>query len=313
MQGHINNMLSIPDAEIVAMCDNDPKRIGGTKTRWPKLANLPEFDDYRKMLKRVEMDATIIATPHTLHFQELMDSMAKGLHVLCEKPMTCTIAHAKKVVETAKKTKKVITLSYQRHYQGQFRFIKKLIAEKTMGEIEFVQALQCQEWKKGTKGSWRQDPKLSGGGQINDSGSHLLNIIMWVTGLKVTEVAAFMDNCGTPVDINSAISIQFNNGAKGNISIMGNSPMWWEDLTFTFTDGMILYRNGQLSYKTGLRGEVHHVDSFPNFGSPDHNFIGAVLGREENMSPPIDGLRVIELTEAAWRSAAAGGKVFKVR
>ncbi len=313
MHGHISRTLSIPEAEIVALTDIDPKKFRGKKAAFPQLAGLPECDSHRKMLKAVELDAVYIATPHTLHYRQVMDAMASGLHVLCEKPMTCTINHAKKLLENARKKKRIVCLAYGRHYAGQFRFIKKLIEEKQLGRLEFVQALQCQNWLKSTKGTWRQEPERSGGGQINDSGSHMLDTIMWVTGLRVTEVSAFMDNCGSKVDINSAVSIKFNNGALGNISIMGNAPIWWEDITFTFTQGMILYRNGDLSYQTGVGGEMHHVTDFPNCGSVNHNFIELVQGKGENMSQPINGLSVIELTEAAWKSAATGGKVYKVK
>ena len=314
MRGHIQQTLTIPQAQIVALTDNSPRMLAATKAAFPQLAGLPEFDDYRKMLKAVELDAAYIATPHTLHYQQVMDCMKAGLDVICEKPMTCRVSRSKKLLETAKKLKRTICLAYQRHYMGQFRLIKKLIADKTLGKLEFVQALQCQQWLNAVKGTWRQVPELSGGGQINDSGSHLLDIIMWVTGLKVTEVSAFMDNCGCPVDINSAISIQFDNGAKGNISIMGNAPIWWEDITFTFTGGIILYRNGDLRYQTGPGGEMHHVTDFTNFGSVNHNFIECVTQEKAvNYSPPDNGLRVIELTEAAWKSAAAGGKVVKVK
>ena len=55
----------------------------------PELAGVPTFSDYTKMLKQVELDGVVIATPHTLHCEQIMTCLKAGLHVLSEKPMVC--------------------------------------------------------------------------------------------------------------------------------------------------------------------------------------------------------------------------------
>ena len=313
MGAHVGNLVQIPDADIVALVDTDAGRIKGTRGHSPALADVPGFDDYRKMLKSVDLDAVVISTPHTLHYKQIMDSLNAGLHVLCEKPLCCTVARAKRIAETAKKKKKVVLVSYQRHMEGKFRFIRKLIQKKTLGKVEYVQGMLCQNWKELTMGLWRQVPELSGGGMLNDSGSHILDIVLWLTGLKVTELSAFIDNCSTPVDINSTLNLKFNNGAQGSLAIIGNAQYWFEEMSIHFSNGVIFSSGSGLSYQTGKGGERHEVSSFPDYGSTDQNFIRSIQGREENISPPVCGLRVAELTEAAFKSAAAGGKVIKVK
>lgn len=304
--GHVRNLAAVPEARIVALCDTDPNRIKALKAAHPYLKDLPEFYDYKKMLAEVEMDATEIHTPHTLHFEQIMASLEKGLHCLTEKPMVCKVSHAKTVVETAQKTGKVVLVSYQRHYQGPFRYMREVIQSGNLGEVQFVSALQCQDWQRSQQGRWRLDPALSGGGQLNDSGSHLVDIILWTTGLSVAEVFAYIDNLGEKVDINSAISLKFKNGAQGNISVVGNAPAWWEDITIWGKVGALFYRNGQLKHVIGPGRETHEISGWPSGQSPDRNFVDAILGRAQVESPATCGLRVIELTEAAWKSAATG-------
>lgn len=301
--GHIRNFLASPDAEIVGLVDTDPKRLETAKEKVPELADVPTYSDYKDLIKNGGLDAVQINTPHTLHYEQIMNSLDAGLHVLTEKPMVCSTAHAKDVIKKAEEVGKVLMISYQRHFQPQYRYIKQVVESGQLGEVTYLSALQCQGWKKGTAGTWRQIPELSGGGQLNDSGSHLLDMVLWLTGLTAESVHAFIDNCGTPVDINSALAIKFTNGAQGTVSVVGDSACrWYEDFTIWGTKGTIFYRNGKLLH-CNESGEMIEPTDLPPGGNHDQGFCDAILGRDKNWVPPECGLRVIQLTEAAWKSA----------
>ena len=309
--GHIGRVLDIPEAEVVALCDVDQASLQRAKERNSQAADLPEFTHYQEMLEQVELDAVEISTPHTLHFEQIMAALDKGLHVLTEKPMVCTVDHARRVIAKAEETGKVLMISYQRHLQAQYRYVRNQIAAGELGDIQFISALQDQKWYQGTIGLWRQQMALSGGGQLNDSGSHLLDIALWMTGLEVAEVQAYMEYFDSEVDINSALSLRFGNGALGTIAVVGNSPTGgiWEDITIWGTKAVVYIRQGQIFYKTQHSNEVYEVNNLPGSTTPDQNFIDAILGRDQVQVPPECGLRVIELTEAAWASAASGQPV----
>jgi len=302
---HMGQMLSIPEALVVAIAAPNPAMIEAARRQHASLAHVPAFSDFREMLDAMAMDAVVISTPHTTHKEQILASLDAGLHVLCEKPLVCSVADAKEVIAKLEQSGKVGLLSYQRHYQPEFRYIRSRIASGDLGAVTFVNALQCQNWKNGTRGTWRQDPALSGGGQLNDSGSHLLDIILWVTGLGVETVSAFVDNLGTPVDINSALTIRFRGGAQGSISIVGDAVDWHEDVTIWCEKGFFMMRNGrlQISEPAGR----YAFETMRGGSSPDRNFVDAILGRDVVHSPFTCGLRVIELTEAAWQSGASGG------
>jgi len=306
----MKRLLAVPEAEIVALCDISEESLNRTYEIVPEVKGLPVYEDYREMLDKVPMEGVEIATPHTLHFPMAMDCIDKGLHMMLEKPMVCTIDHAHKLIAHAEANKRIIVLGYQKHFDPKFRYMRKVIQEGQLGEITYINALQCQQWKKGQVGKWRQDPALSGGGQLNDSGSHLIDIIFWMTGLAVDQVYAYIDNLGTLVDINSALTVRFKNGAEGTMSVVGDAPCWYEDFTIWGEKGVLFCRNGVLTQCDG-EGKMFQPEDLPAGGSPDANLIDAILGRDVVWTPPVCGLRVIELTEAAWKSAASG-KPYKV-
>ena len=309
--GHIGRSLEIPEVEIVALCDVSEASIARAKERNPGAAELPTFHDYKDMLAQVEMDAVQISTPHTTHFDQIVDSLDKGLHVLTEKPMVCSVDHAEQVITKAQEVGKTLMVAYQRHLMPQFRYVRNQIMAGELGEIQFIAALQDQGWYRGTMGSWRQQLALSGGGQLNDSGSHLLDIILWMTGLEVEQVQAYMENFESEVDINSALSVRFRNGAMGNFSVVGNSPVggMWEDITIWGSKAVVYMRQGKLTVKTHGSNDAYEPTGLPGGSSPDQNFVDALMGRDEVQVPPECGLRVIELTEAAWESADKGRPV----
>ncbi len=314
-RGHLRRLMDMPEVDVVGLSDVSEGSLRQVSEAVPKAEGIPRFRDYRKMLDSVEMDAAVISTPHTLHFEQITDSLDRGLHVLTEKPMVCTVEHARQVIERSREAGKILMVSYQRHFSPEYRFVRNQILNGEIGEIQFVSALQDQNWYRSQKGQWRLDPSLSGGGQLNDSGSHLLDIVLWMTDEEPAEVAALVEYFDTEVDINSSLSVRFAGGGLANFSVVGSSvgPGMWEDITIWGIKGVIYIRNGKLTCKYGGRAPVD-VDDLPSrFAGPDHNFVDAILGRDEIQVPPICGLRVIQLTEAAWQSAGKRGRPVKVK
>lgn len=307
--GHYKRLQATGKAEVVALNDPSEESLRRFYGNCPGSEKLPVYEDYRDMLKHERLDAVEILSPHVCHTEQILGSLQKGLHVLCEKPMTCSIADAKKVIRKAETSGKVLMLSYQRHFDPSFRYMREQIAKGALGEIEYVQAVQCQEWLRGTRGTWRQEKAISGGGQINDSGSHLVDIIMWVTGLRIREVYAKMENFGTEVDINATLTLHFDNGALGSMAIVGNAPCWHEDHTIVGSKGAFYLRQGLGLVHEDAKGRQIAIKTKKYDKNPDSNFIDSILGKDVPQTPPLCGLRTIEVTEAAWRSAEEGCSV----
>ncbi len=307
---HVDQLAPVKAAAIVGLADTSAAMLARFKGRYPHLADLPTFPDYHDLLDEVEMDGVIIATPHTLHYEHIMTSLGRGLHVLAEKPMVCTVQHAKAVIRKAKTKGLILMLAYQRHFFPAFRAARQLIADGKIGKVTYIAALQGQEWLRGTRGAWRQNPALSGGGQLNDSASHLLDIILWVSNLAPASVYAQIDNRGTRVDINSGLTVRFQGGALASIAVVGDAPSWWEDVTYYGEKGALYIRGNRVTLQIPSKGwgaqSEDVTEGLRYQGNADKNFVDSILGRDEPQTPPIWGLRVIQLTEAAWASARTG-------
>jgi predicted dehydrogenase len=321
MGSHVSNYQAIKQAEITALADVKRAQIAATVAKHPELDGLPQFSDYRKMIGKVELDGVVIATPHSLHFDQIATCLRAGLHVLIEKPMVCTVAHARQVVKMAEKTGKVLMISYQRHYSPAWRLVKKMIEQGKLGKLTFVSALQAQDWLRWTKGGWRHNPELSCGGQLNDAGSHLIDGLLWVTGLQPETVFAQVSNRGTKVDILSGVTVRFRGGAIGTLSVVGDAPGWWEDIAFYGEKGGLYVRRDYLRmpddqlFQTSrgrslFSAELKELTVSSKYSSnADKNFVYSILGKDEPQTPAIWGLRVMQLTEAAWTSARIGAAV----
>lgn len=314
-RGHMNRLLNIDGVKIVGLCDTADGPVSEACKLDAAVAACPTFTDYKKLLKQVECDAVEISTPHTCHYDQIMASLNAGKHVLSEKPMVCQVDHAKKVVAKVKKTGLVFGVSYQRHTMPPYQYCREMIAAGKLGKINFISALQSQNWYTGRMrtGDWRGKLALSGGGQLNDSGSHMLDVIIWMSGLQPAEVMAYQDNLEAEVDILTAMSVKFDGGAMCNISIVGHSVNWLEDITIWGEKLTLAIRGNEVWRWNGEARDVVPESELPRGTDPDANFINAIRGKGTTAATAADALKVIQLSEATWRSAAEGGPAKVVR
>jgi predicted dehydrogenase len=311
--GHARRMKTIPEVQIVGACDVNTEIANNYIERnLPEMTPKPKaYDDIDKMLAEVKPDAVMISTPHTLHFEQGMKALEADCHVLMEKPMVTSAEHAYKIAEKVKETGKVFVIGYNTPCTPNFYYLREQIRKNALGNLELVTGYITQNWKRGTAGKWRQDPKLSGGGQAYDSGAHLLNSLCWSVEKNIDEVYAFIDNCGTPVDINSSINIRFENGVFAGIVISGNCPSpGGTHMAFIFDGGRIEidgWGGGWIRVFEGNKQiENPPITKDMSAGSPDHNFVDAILGRAEPRTNPVNGIIQSELMDAIYESAETG-------
>lgn len=298
---HMNNLSKIAEAEVVALADPDPHQLNQSVHQYPNLHQAARFDSMDSMISAGGLDAVLIVTPHTQHLGQIKAGFAAGLHVAIEKPLCPTIDECLQAIAARDKSGKIGFLSYQRHTSAEYRWVRDQVLGGAIGDVQYASVFLCQEWNKFTVGSWRQDPALSGGGMLLDSGSHMLDALLWCTGLEPQEVRGLTDNRGTPVEINSAAVIRFTNGAMGTITVCGDAQAWREEFTIWGTKGSIFLREGKITM-VDENGTRLVVEEARGGSTPDQNFINAILGREPVYSPFEAGLAVTRLTEMVYGS-----------
>ncbi|MGH8192403.1 MAG: Gfo/Idh/MocA family protein [Rhodanobacteraceae bacterium] len=314
-QAHMNRFGSIPECEVTCFCDPSEEMRKKAPSRHACMANAKGFATEKELIESGLCDAVEINSPHALHRDQIVAALNAGLHVLTEKPIANSVAEIKDIIAAEKKSGKFCSISYQRHFQGDFRLMRRLVVEGAIGNVIQVCSFLSQDWYASQTGTWRQKKAVSGGGQIHDSGSHILDMQLWVSGLTAEQVSCVQQNFGREVDINSAVSVMYKGGAIGTITIAGRAPEWCEEFTIFGEKGALFYRNGIVTMQqNGPEGVI--ISNFVkprDQGSPNHNFIAAIQGKAELEVRPEIGLRVIQLTEAAWESAALGGQPVKVK
>jgi predicted dehydrogenase len=259
----------------------------------------------------------VLVTPHTLHFSQAKAALELGINVLVEKPMVTSSEHAYELWRVVTKSGKMLGITFQSPYTEVYGYLAQERDAGRLGKVQIISGWLSQYWLKNTAGKWRQEPKLSGGGQMYDSGAHLLNAMMWLMNEPVVEVACFYDRCGSPVDINGVAIAKFKNGALASIAIGGNCPPFGTEIQI-HTDTMRITTDqygGKLEMfgKDGKRIYPHVVaDERPSGGTPHLNFVNALLGKEKLRAPVRYGVLLSALMDAMYESAD-GEKMIKVK
>ena len=315
--GHIGNLLSFPEVEIVGLADPSPESIARMKERFPALEGTPEYADHRSLLAEAGPDAVEIATPHALHAEHVVDSFEAGCHVLVEKPLVISTQEARKALAKRDEAGKVLLVSYQRRYEPNFRYVQQIVSSGVLGKLEFVSAVMSQGWMQLSRAKWRQNPEISGGGMLLDTGSHMLDFLLFATGLEVRQVTAYSSNLSAPVEINSAVAMRFAGGCLGSVAVIGHAASSIHEAVNIFgSEGSLRIEAGRVPGRSKVDithqsygGGPVELDELPEGSTPDANFIDAILGRDDVKSPGEAGLAVIRFTEAIQESVRLGREV----
>ncbi|MCX5658514.1 MAG: Gfo/Idh/MocA family oxidoreductase [Planctomycetota bacterium] len=311
MGAHAQRLRAHPDVQLVAMCDVAEAGVRGfIQQHLGAVSPAPAvFTDPAAMYAQAKPDAVFIATPHTMHFQHGKQALQAGCHVYMEKPMVTAADDAYALAEVTKKAGKILVVGYNTPCSPEYLWLRESIRNKSLGKLEVISGFLSQDWMRLTVGLWRQKPELSGGGQAYDSGAHLLNSLCWSVESNVAEVFAFVDNHGTPVDINSAFVIRFENGVMASIAIGGNSPGGGSHMAYMFDGGRVEIDPWGSSFMNvfGANGSKVKWPAIPGKDqTPDDNFIDAILGRAEPRTSPANGIIQSELMDAIYESAKTG-------
>jgi predicted dehydrogenase len=173
------------------------------------------------------IEAVAIVTPNHMHFGPARTFLEAGIHVICDKPLTSSLADARKLAAIVEKSGKVFVLTHNYTGYPMIRQAREMVHKGVLGKIRVVQAEYPQDWlttnieASGQKqAAWRVDPKRSGaGGSTGDIGTHAYNLARFVTGLELDSLAADLDSFveGRLLDDNAHIMLRFQGGAKGMI------------------------------------------------------------------------------------------------
>jgi predicted dehydrogenase len=304
-----------PDTAVVAVADvSDETRESGRDHFGLDPGSC--YESHTEMLDAETLDAVVVSTPHTLHYGHVVDALDHDLHVLCEKPLVTDVGRARDLVDRTTDSDTTLMIGYQYRLYPAHVEVRDYWRDRD-AEPSFAVAQFSQSWKP--EGTWRADPDLCGGGFLYDSGSHLLDHLLWTIDSRPTDVSAEMDflDDAEQIDVRGSIDVRFENGVLATLGLDGESPHVRErvavhgDQTRTVTKGRG-WGNRELTIVEDSGDERKiHIDGLtdPDRGRKAGAFVDAIRDDRDPPADARDGLRVAAVTEAAYDSARAGERV----
>ncbi|HEX4486079.1 MAG TPA: Gfo/Idh/MocA family oxidoreductase [Terriglobales bacterium] len=326
-ESHIPVLQAMPDVEVTCICGVDGEQLRKVQSRFG-ISNATE--DYKELLSREDVDGVVVSSPHGFHFEHAVAALERGFPVLCEKPMALKASEAAQLVELVKAKGVPFLIPYGWNYSELARLGKLVIDEGTIGEIEHVlchMGSPLRDLLSGT-GAWVAEQSLlrpgqgtwsdpsSGGGFAHGQLTHALALMFWITGLQASEVFAMVGRSQSGSDLYNSISCRFSNGATGMLGGVGTMPRqspFQVDIRIFGRNGMILLDVERPRFEVHLNdGTVTSSDPQQAPGAyacvePLKTFVGLIQGKAvENRSPVWIGERVVQILDAALRSAQSG-------
>lgn len=322
--GHVAAYQSMPNAELVAICDSSEPWLKHCRDQW-KVDGA--YTDYHAMLAEDGLDAVSIALPTKMHADATIEALEAGKHVLIEKPMAVTAEEAQRMANAAKKTGRVLMVSYNQRFGQDVMFLKRYIEEGNLGEIYFARTL----WRRplgmlpvplhdrptgAYNRNWFNEAD-NGGGVARDLGSHVIDIAMWLIGFpEVQDVCGraftvflpeFLAGKGvaSDADDHSVGFVRFKNGACMQIEAAFGSYAEGETIVTEIfgSKGGVLRTAGQPP-KLFSRAAGAYTTVVPRLAEPPTSaqaeFVDSILTGKQPVVTPEQGIAVTRIIDGIY-------------
>jgi len=298
----------VPGVEFAAFCDLDEEMARACVEKYGGRA----YRDHREMLEEAGIDACYVCLPPFAHTDQELLCCEKGISLFVEKPVALTVEKAREVAAAVRKSGVVNQVGYQRRFSGPMNRIREVL-HREGGPIALFDAA----WYGGVAGGpekwWRRRERS--GGQLVEQSTHLVDLARWYVG-DVSEVYAgfetkvYGDLPNFNIEDASVVTMRFANGALGVITSTCAAQQKGRGQRFAVVaknlqvtggrDGLRIIRGGEVE-EVGPQREAREATLEGN-----RHFIECVQGGRQTRVPYEEGLKALEITLAAVRSADTG-------
>lgn len=330
---HLNTLLHCPRATAVGVSDTNPDRLKEATDRY-KLGR--SYTDYHDLLDQPDIDAVTVAVPNHLHARVAIDALQARKHVLLEKPMAMNAKEAAKVVEVSRKMKRTLMVAQNFRFRRETQMAKALIERGELGEIYHARCFWLRRSGIPRIGSWFTRKQFSGGGSTVDIGSHMLDVCLHLLDefdVKTVTAQTFarfgsrglgeMEWGRSEIDSRKTFDVEDSSVAllrtKSGRTVVFESSWaghhapdareYGVDLLGT-TGGISLYP--ARLYRPGTVGsETVNLSFNVSFPAEDRiqHFVSCALDGRKPLVTPEQSLKLQELLDAIYASAASGREV----
>lgn len=227
---HMPAIAKLEEVEMVAFCDIVEERAEKAAKEYGT-EDAKVYTDYKELLKDDSIKVIHVLTPNDAHSPITVAALESDKDVLCEKPMAKTAEGAKKMVEAAKRTGKILSIGYQNRYRADSQYLNEACRNGELGDIYFAKAHAIRRAAVPTWGVFT-DEEAQGGGPLIDIGTHALDLTLWL-----------MDNYKPKYVVGTTYRELAENEEKAKANAFGS----WDTDEFTVEDsafGFVVMENG---------------------------------------------------------------------
>jgi len=333
---HIAAYLKNPDVELYAFCDSDEARL---KAAAEKYSVSRAFTDVNALLALPGLDAVSVCTWNNSHAECAVAALNGGKHVLCEKPPAITAEQAVAMKEAADRNNKLLMFGFVRRFGNDYRILKDLIDGGFLGEIYYAKAVYLR--RDGNPGGWFGDKSRSGGGPLIDLGVHVIDFVRSVVGnpkpvsvyavtyqklfdrknIKCSEkytASGRSKNDVCDVEDLAAALIRFDSGLTLSVEAsfalnikddVGRIELFGTKGGAKLDPALEIYTETN-DYLTNVSFAANTVLSFDGlFENEINHFVNCLTKGEKCLSPARDGVDLMKILNAVYRSAETGHEV----
>ena len=225
------------------------------------------YGDYAEMAERESRredrpDFVSIVTPNASHYEIARCFLEHGFHVMCEKPLALSLEDGEKLALLAREKNLRFGLMHTYSGHNALKIVRKMIREKKIGDILDIKAEYLQNWilplikdPDADRRIWRMNPEITGSSNcVGDIGSHVEEVIHYVTGLHPRRVLGVLDRYGHALEVNANILVEFENGVHGNIAVSQVAEGYYDGLSVR-----IFGTEGSLAWSQTACNEVRYT------------------------------------------------------
>jgi predicted dehydrogenase len=312
----VRAFTEIPDVAVSYICDTDPGRLEAAERRYP-LAR--PTSDFREILEDPAVDAVVIATPASSHFDLATQTLERGKHAFVEKPLAATSEEAAELAESAADQGLVLMCGHTFLYSPPVRKVKQLLDAGELGELYFISS------RRVNLGPYRSDVSV-----ISDLGPHDFSILLYWLGQSAAWVSAVgRDVISQGIADVAFVDISFPDGLLSHVELSWLAPSKLRQTVIVGSEKMLVYEDGQAEpvriFDSGIEyrdpesyGEYHlsyrtgdivspRVDSTEPIVGELGDFVDAIATSSPPESSPWLAVEAIRLVEAAESSMADCG------
>ena len=288
------------EVKVAAVADIRPDAASalaeGLKCQW--------FDSYEVMLDKTRFDAVIVCTPPATHCDICVHALERGIHVLCEKPLTLDVRSALRMAETARNAGLKLTMGSKFRYADDVVRAKSIVLSGILGEIILFENVFTSRVNMSSR--WNSDPRISGGGVLIDNGSHSVDLVRYFLGpLADLQVVEGKRVQGLAVEDTVRMSVRSVGGVMGSVDLSWSMHKEQESYIGIYgSHGTVFVGWKESKYhQSSSRDWIvfgNGYDKNQAFGNQVKNFARSILGHENLVIDAEDAIASVEAIEAAY-------------